>query len=161
ASKRAASVPVKDGFVVTLQATGAATGEMRLYFDRAGAVALAKGPLASALEPNDTQIGERLHAVCAALAGALPVRSSAAVVVAAVAPTREVPVIASGAAVEVVVKGVEQVLRIGVAGSIDTGDSGVATAESKTLDVILDLDLPLVVRFGRTELPLKTLTTLG
>jgi flagellar motor switch protein FliN/FliY len=29
------------------------------------------------------------------------------------------------------------------------------------LDVILDIDLPLVVRFGRTELPLKTLTQLG
>src|SRR5262249_14599677 len=32
---------------------------------------------------------------------------------------------------------------------------------SKTLDVIMDIDLPLVVRFGRTELPLKTLTALG
>ena len=29
------------------------------------------------------------------------------------------------------------------------------------LDVILDIDLPLVVRFGRTELPLKALTQLG
>jgi flagellar motor switch protein FliN/FliY len=29
------------------------------------------------------------------------------------------------------------------------------------IDVILDIDLPLVVRFGRTELPLKALTRLG
>lgn len=29
------------------------------------------------------------------------------------------------------------------------------------LDVILDIELPLVVRFGRTELPLKILTRLG
>jgi flagellar motor switch protein FliN/FliY len=29
------------------------------------------------------------------------------------------------------------------------------------LDVILDIDLPLTVRFGRTELPLKSLTALG
>jgi flagellar motor switch protein FliN len=29
------------------------------------------------------------------------------------------------------------------------------------IDVILDIDLPLVVRFGRTELPLKTLTRVG
>ena len=27
--------------------------------------------------------------------------------------------------------------------------------------MILDIDLPLVVRFGRTELPLKTVTRLG
>jgi flagellar motor switch protein FliN/FliY len=29
------------------------------------------------------------------------------------------------------------------------------------IDVLLDIDLPLVVRFGRTELPLKALTRLG
>ncbi len=29
------------------------------------------------------------------------------------------------------------------------------------IDVILDIDLPLVVRFGRTELPLKALTRMG
>jgi flagellar motor switch protein FliN/FliY len=32
---------------------------------------------------------------------------------------------------------------------------------SERIDVILDIDLPLVVRFGRTELPLKTVTRLG
>jgi flagellar motor switch protein FliN/FliY len=29
------------------------------------------------------------------------------------------------------------------------------------IDVILDIDLPLIVRFGRTELPLKTLARMG
>jgi flagellar motor switch protein FliN/FliY len=29
------------------------------------------------------------------------------------------------------------------------------------LDVILDIDLPVVVRFGHTELPLRALTRLG
>ncbi len=29
------------------------------------------------------------------------------------------------------------------------------------IDVILDIDLPVIVRFGRTELPLRTLTRLG
>lgn len=32
---------------------------------------------------------------------------------------------------------------------------------SDRINVILDIDLPLVVRFGRTELPLKTVTRLG
>jgi len=32
---------------------------------------------------------------------------------------------------------------------------------SDRIDVILDIDLPLVVRFGRTELPLKSVTRLG
>jgi flagellar motor switch protein FliN/FliY len=29
------------------------------------------------------------------------------------------------------------------------------------IDVILDIDLPVVVRFGHTELPLRTLTRIG
>jgi flagellar motor switch protein FliN len=40
----------------------------------------------------------------------------------------------------------------------------IASASSPALeriDVILDIDLPLTVRFGRTELPLKALTRLG
>jgi flagellar motor switch protein FliN/FliY len=34
-------------------------------------------------------------------------------------------------------------------------------APAERIDVILDIDLPLVVRFGRTELPLKALTRIG
>ena len=34
------------------------------------------------------------------------------------------------------------------------------TPESR-IDVILDIDLPVVVRFGHTELPLRALTRLG
>ena len=37
-----------------------------------------------------------------------------------------------------------------------TGDS-----PADRIDVILDIDLPLIVRFGRTELPLKTLARMG
>ena len=36
-----------------------------------------------------------------------------------------------------------------------------AQATDSRIDVLLDIDLPLVVRFGRTELPLRQLTRLG
>ena len=36
-----------------------------------------------------------------------------------------------------------------------------ATIDASRIDVILDIDLPVVVRFGRTDLPLRTLTRLG
>jgi flagellar motor switch protein FliN len=36
-----------------------------------------------------------------------------------------------------------------------------APAASERLDAILDIELPLIVRFGRTELPLRTLALLG
>lgn len=37
----------------------------------------------------------------------------------------------------------------------------VAPASSERLDAILDIELPLIVRFGRTELPLRALAHLG
>jgi len=49
-------------------------------------------------------------------------------------------------------------------GKSAAASASAATPETKfddRIDVILDIDLPLVVRFGRTELPLKTLTRLG
>ncbi len=33
--------------------------------------------------------------------------------------------------------------------------------DASRIDVILDMDLPVVVRFGHTEMPLRTLTRLG
>jgi flagellar motor switch protein FliN/FliY len=45
--------------------------------------------------------------------------------------------------------------------SIGAVETGSQPSSEERLDVILDIELPLVVRFGRTELPLKTLTRLG
>jgi flagellar motor switch protein FliN/FliY len=36
-----------------------------------------------------------------------------------------------------------------------------AAAHDRKLDAILDIDLPLLVRFGRTEMPLRTLSAIG
>ena len=40
-------------------------------------------------------------------------------------------------------------------------DDQVDESPADRIDVILDIDLPLIVRFGRTELPLKTLARMG
>jgi len=42
-----------------------------------------------------------------------------------------------------------------------TAAAPVAESPADRIDVILDIDLPLVVRFGRTELPLRTLARMG
>lgn len=41
------------------------------------------------------------------------------------------------------------------------GGQGVAEPVGNRIDVILDIDLPVVVRFGHTELPIRALTRLG
>jgi len=49
------------------------------------------------------------------------------------------------------------------AAAVHSVREGAAALESAAdrIDVILDIDLPLIVRFGRTELPLKTLARMG
>jgi flagellar motor switch protein FliN/FliY len=41
------------------------------------------------------------------------------------------------------------------------GGQGIAEPVGNRIDVILDIDLPVVVRFGHTELPIRALTRLG
>jgi flagellar motor switch protein FliN len=41
------------------------------------------------------------------------------------------------------------------------GGHGIAEPVGNRIDVILDIDLPVVVRFGHTELPIRALTRLG
>jgi flagellar motor switch protein FliN/FliY len=43
----------------------------------------------------------------------------------------------------------------------DTPAAAPAQIDPSRIDVILDIDLPVVVRFGRTDLPLRALTRLG
>ncbi len=45
--------------------------------------------------------------------------------------------------------------------SVETTSRSGASADSGKLDVVLDLDLPLVVRFGRTQMTLRALTQVG
>ncbi len=69
----------------------------------------------------------------------------------------------SPSALEIVINGHERSLQVVLSGHVEpaTDRADGDGDRSKTLDVIMDIDLPLVVRFGRTELPLKTLTALG
>jgi flagellar motor switch protein FliN/FliY len=58
-----------------------------------------------------------------------------------------------------------RVAVFGVPQSADGDDDGAEQPEEEDaasrIDVILDIDLPVVVRFGRTEMPIRLLTQLG
>ena len=52
--------------------------------------------------------------------------------------------------------------RLVVSAAMDRAEEAPAPASAgPKLDVILDIDLPLCVRFGRTEMALRSLTALG
>jgi flagellar motor switch protein FliN len=166
-SSRPGSPPLDDGFVVTIEGRAPAHGALRVFFGRLGAEALAKVMIGSALEPSEAVVLESLKELCGQTIGGLDERAiGAALFVAAIAGAREMPRSLEELPFDIVSRGHEHSLSVMLTGDLEvpavtSGVAAAGTSSSQTLDVIMDIDLPLVVRFGRTELPLKVLTTLG
>lgn len=139
-----------------------ANGELQVCFAQRGAEALARKLQATAAEPTEAATVEALKEVCQqSLASLDEQQVGARLTVLNGAVLAQLPDPSSGMAMEVVGPGQEHGLYVVMVGDLDLAGSQVGGVKSKTLDVIMDLDLPLVVRFGRTELPLKALTSLG
>jgi flagellar motor switch protein FliN/FliY len=160
-TSRPAGASLDSGFVMVVQA-GDTRRDLRVYIARPGAELLARTASGAAPPPADAQIvklireigAQAVTAIDAALLGG-PLR----VIDVATAP--RMPGLNDGAAFEVVLQGRDSVWML-LAGQFEPFAAGaMAKAPSQTLDVIMDIDLPLVVRFGRTEVPLRTLTSLG
>jgi flagellar motor switch protein FliN len=163
ASKRLAAPRNDDGFLVRVTGTGDARGELRMIIGRRGATTFVKSASGNGLEPPDQLVIEKLKELCNRVIGSVdPDVGNAMLAVVAVTPIATLPVDEDSLVFEVMSAGVEHGLYVVLTGDLEVtcGAQG-ASSESKTLDVIMDIDLPLVVRFGRTELPLKTLTSLG
>ena len=161
ATGRTGAASSEDGFGVTVTAPSG-SGQLRIYFGRAGAEALVKATSTSALEPTEAQVLEGLKELCGQALSAIDLRGVAALRIVSVEKAPTLPQPSEGIAVDIVAKGQERPLRVILVGDLELAETGApARPESRTLDVIMDIDLPLVVRFGRTELPLKILTALG
>jgi flagellar motor switch protein FliN/FliY len=160
ASGRTGTASTEDGFGVTVTAAEG-RGQLRIYFGRAGAEAFVKALTASPLEPTESQVFDGLQELCGQALATIDAPGAVLRVVSVEkAPTLPDP--SQGIAVDIVARGHDQALRVTLVGDLTLGEPAVAQApRSRTLDVIMDIDLPLVVRFGRTELPLKTLASLG
>ena len=150
------------GWLVTLQASDGAQGSLRLYVERAAIEAVAKRATGQETEPTSQEVVRTLTEWCgdaataflqhAPFAGARPVVSAVTD-----APGPE----ANAASFDVVLGDIT--IRAAIAGQLESADPATSRRPSggQTLDAILDIDLPLVVRFGRTEMTLKSLTALG
>jgi flagellar motor switch protein FliN/FliY len=145
-----------------------ATDTWEIAFDREGAAALAQLILGSDSEPAADAVNDALSELCAQVAGAiasLSPRSAGWRLHAFRAPAE--PARKSEMAVAIRVGSLAVPVTLGLAAPAQLTASGAAaTNESSTerkgsLDRILDIELPVIVRFGRSELPLRTLTRLG
>ena len=169
ASSRPAALRHEDAFVVSFAVTAGQQGDVELAFVREGTEALVRSLSTLPAPPTDEQVFATLKEICAQAVAALDHRDLGCtlqlVAIDAGSTPAATPESADLAplALEIVISGHERPLQVVLSGHVEPVTEG-ADADgdrSKTLDVIMDIDLPLVVRFGRTELPLKALTALG
>lgn len=167
-----------DGWIVTLTVAGTLNGQLQAWMSADGAVAVARQLLGMDEAPEPAVIADMLKelwgqaagavmaqgelgglSVVSSLAEAAPGSGGRGWTLATAAGTALAQVTLGGA---LIAAPLTPAAAPGHAAS--GGGRGVApggTGSEPNLAVLLDIDLPLVVRFGRTDLTLKSLTELG
>jgi flagellar motor switch protein FliN len=168
ASSRPATLGEVEAIVVSFAVTDGQQGQIDFAFARENAEALVRRLTTPPAATTDEQVVATLKDICMQAIAAVDHRDLGCTLQLVAAGSGSTPAEDDNAiepplVFEVVINGHEHPLQVVLSGHVDvisrTSDAG--GDRSKTLDVIMDIDLPLVVRFGRTELPLKALTTLG
>jgi flagellar motor switch protein FliN/FliY len=169
ASSRPFALRRDEAFVVSFSVAAGQHGAIELAFVRDGAEAYVKSLSTPPAPPTDEQVLSTLKEISTQAIAAIDHRDlgcTLQLVASEVGSTPSAEPESDGSApsaLEIVINGHERPLQVVMSGRVEPATDR-ATAEGdrgKTLDVIMDIDLPLVVRFGRTELPLKALTALG
>ncbi len=168
------------GWGTPITATGALTGALIAHLDGGGVSAIARQMMGLEEEPDDPVVADMLRSLWSQAAAAVTRRDGFE----GVTLTPGTPVAGdadsepeSGAGAWVVRSSDAIVTRLSVTGVVVAGAAaaapapgagtarGLATpgsgASPGNLAALLDIDLPLVVRFARTELSLRELTALG
>jgi flagellar motor switch protein FliN/FliY len=148
------------GIVVSVPVTGPASGPLAIWIDAQGAAATARKSLGLDRDPSTDEIQTLLATLLASAGDALRARPEAAAFAfgaptfSTAAPPRDaqtfflaVPNVAS--------------CQIAVGGSLPPLPAAPPAPVDPRLDAVLDVDLPLVVRFGRAVLPLRSIADLG
>ena len=161
------------GWILTITFEEAVRGDLFVHFDRTGADTLAKRVMGMEVEPAPEVVIDTLKEMCGQAAGSMvqePPFTGGRFAVASVEAAQDQP--APGHSLVQILVGDIVTLRMRVWGDLvvpaDKDQAGEAPAPAPAtasagpkLDAILDIDLPLLVRFGRTEMALRALVALG
>jgi flagellar motor switch protein FliN/FliY len=166
------------GVTVTIVVQEGGTGSLHVLVDAEGAALLAKRVLAAEEAVADSDVAEALREVCGQAAAAVVegfslkgVRLVATLADSPLTPpntAQTFQVSQDGTPVATMsvwggfsIDGLESQVRPPTASASTLAPAPVAPANDPRIDMILDMELPLTVRFGRRELPLKELTSLA
>jgi flagellar motor switch protein FliN/FliY len=158
-----------NGWVVTFGVSGELIGSISAWMDQAGSATIAKRVMGLDEEPDAAIVADMLGEMWQQAAGALVmkdpytgVKLSAGVPSAADAADRPLVTYALNA-------DASAIATLSLTAAIEAPQPKAAPSQSPlaslpqsaSLDVVLDIDLPLIVRFGRTQMTLKMLAALG
>jgi flagellar motor switch protein FliN/FliY len=168
--------PPAEGWVVTLRAEQGSRGELIVEFDRSATEALTKSVMGMDETPDEVVV-DTLKELCAQATGSMVLEAPLVGCKLAIGSIERAAGTAEGSVLaQISVEGLPP-LPLRLWGDIALVESPSVTmppapvaspspsASSASarpgLDVILDIELPLTIRFGKTELPLKLIAALG
>jgi flagellar motor switch protein FliN/FliY len=147
------------GWIVTVAVSGAANGLLAVWFGRESARACARVALGGDAEPDDPSVTNLLENLVAHAAANLETSAVGAGLTIGATDVRAgaCPADAQGFAASVT----DQVsCQFAVEVRLSAA-SGTAATSDRRLEAVLDVDLPLIVRFGRAVMPLRAVADLG
>lgn len=145
----------------------AADKQWRLTFSAEGAAALTRLIVGGDDTPTHEAVSDALSEVCSQVAGAITLLPVAGGAKWRLGQLRQEPALAAtDMAFAIQVESLNIPLAVGVAApATQTATvvdiASVSDSRREALDRILDIELPVIVRFGRSELPLRTLARVG
>lgn len=157
------------GWAVELAVSGAMQGRLAVWIDDAGVPAIGRALMNLDEAPDPNVAAEMLRGVVSQAASAVLQRDGFAAVRLVVGALASGPA-PSDAAVTAIADGSGSPIVVAISGAVQTSAPAAgapgppATAPARypgNLAALLDIDLPVVVRFARTELALRTLAQLG
>jgi flagellar motor switch protein FliN/FliY len=152
------------GWRLHLTASGRMRGDLVAWIDISGGEMLAQRVKGSLDPTTQEAVGVLLRDVLTDAARALPNKDPFGGITLSAGPIEPGEAVADAIVYEL--RAGEAVVWMAIGGEAvpvtdNTAAQAVASAQAGKLDVVLDLDLPLVVRFGRTQMTLRALSQIG
>ncbi len=155
-------VAAGEGWMVTVPFSGAATGRLQVWIEAVSAAASAQRGAAGESDPADDVVARVLASVVSRMAGQVESTSEGAGLIAGEPASRKALAPEAGQDLTVTFDdGLRMGLRVSVEIATTAGAAVPYPVSDSRLEAVLEVDLPLVVRFGRAVMPLRAVAELS
>ncbi len=157
-------VPTSAGWTLTIPVTGSVDGHITVWFDRESAAACARSIAQATDAPSDDAISRMLVDLVTDAGQALCARDEGGAIQLGAPEVGQGHMATGARACYIAVPNTAScLLAVGVerAAAVADADERPDQRRDQRMDTVLNVDLPVVVRFGRTVMPLHAVAELG